>query len=35
MLESGDSAPTITLRDHRGDTITVDPAAARYTVVYF
>lgn len=35
MLDPGDPAPTITLTDHRGETVTVDPAAARYTVVYF
>ncbi|ELZ45821.1 alkyl hydroperoxide reductase/ thiol specific antioxidant/ Mal allergen [Halorubrum californiense DSM 19288] len=35
MLEPGDSAPAITLTDHRGETVTVDPAAAKYTVVYF
>lgn len=35
MLEPGDSAPPITLPDQRGDTVTVDPADARYTVVYF
>ncbi|WP_418286334.1 peroxiredoxin [Halorubrum sp. DTA46] len=35
MLEPGDSAPEITLRDHHDETVTVDPSAARYTVVYF
>ncbi|GAB3697534.1 peroxiredoxin [Halorubrum pallidum] len=35
MLEPGDAAPPISLADHRGDTVTVDPADARYTVVYF
>ncbi|TKX54645.1 peroxiredoxin [Halorubrum sp. SP3] len=35
MLEPGDSAPEITLTDHRGETITVDPTAASHTVVYF
>ena len=35
MLDPGDPAPTITLADHRGETVTVDPAAARYTIVYF
>ena len=35
MLEPGDSAPDITLTDHRGEAVTVDPAAAGYTVVYF
>ncbi|SDF20886.1 peroxiredoxin Q/BCP [Halorubrum xinjiangense] len=35
MLEPGDSAPEITLTDHRGETVTVDPAAASHTVVYF
>ncbi|MDZ5811254.1 thioredoxin-dependent thiol peroxidase [Halorubrum sp. AD140] len=35
MLEPGDSAPQITLSDQRGETVTVDPADARYTVVYF
>jgi peroxiredoxin Q/BCP len=35
MLEPGDSAPEITLTDHRGETVTVDPAAAAHTVVYF
>ncbi|MFW5917178.1 MAG: thioredoxin-dependent thiol peroxidase [Halorubrum sp.] len=35
MLEPGDSAPEITLSDQHGDTVPVDPAAARYTVVYF
>jgi peroxiredoxin Q/BCP len=35
MLEPGDSAPPITLSDHRGETVTVDPGDARYTVVYF
>ncbi|MFO8115278.1 MAG: peroxiredoxin [Halorubrum sp.] len=35
MLEPGDSAPSITLSDQRGDPVTVDPGDARYTVVYF
>lgn len=35
MLEPGDPAPAITLSDQHGDTVSVDPAAARYTVVYF
>ena len=35
MLEPGDAAPEITLTDHRGETVTVDPAAASHTVVYF
>jgi peroxiredoxin Q/BCP len=35
MLEPGDSAPAITLPNQRGETVTVDPAAARHTVVYF
>jgi peroxiredoxin Q/BCP len=35
MLEPGDSAPEITLTDHRGETVTVDPTAAGHTVVYF
>jgi len=35
MLEPGDSAPAIALSDQHGDTVTVDPADARYTVVYF
>ena len=35
MLEPGDPAPPITLSDQHGDTVTVDPADARYTVVYF
>ncbi|ELZ49942.1 alkyl hydroperoxide reductase/ thiol specific antioxidant/ Mal allergen [Halorubrum distributum JCM 9100] len=35
MLEPGDSAPEITLTDHRGEAVTVDPAAASHTVVYF
>ena len=35
MLEPGDAAPDITLTDHRGETVTVDPAAAGRTVVYF
>jgi peroxiredoxin Q/BCP len=35
MLEPGDSAPPITLSDHRGETVTVDPGDARYTVAYF
>ena len=35
MLEPGTSAPPITLDDQRGETITLDPAAAQYTVVYF
>lgn len=35
MLEPGDPAPPITLDDQRGETVTVDPSAARYTVVYF
>ena len=35
MLEPGDAAPEITLTDHRGETVTVDPAAAGRTVVYF
>ena len=35
MLEPGDAAPEITLTDHRGETVTVDPAAAGHTVVYF
>ncbi|RLM50617.1 peroxiredoxin [Halorubrum sp. Atlit-28R] len=35
MLEPGDSAPEITLTDHRGETVTVDPTAADHTVVYF
>jgi len=35
MLEPGDSAPPIALADQHGDTVTVDPADARYTVVYF
>ncbi|CDK40172.1 Thiol peroxidase, Bcp-type [Halorubrum sp. DM2] len=35
MLDPGDSAPEITLTDHRGETVTVDPAAASHTVVYF
>jgi peroxiredoxin Q/BCP len=35
MLEPGDSAPPITLSDHRGETVTVDPRDARHTVVYF
>jgi peroxiredoxin Q/BCP len=35
MLEPGDSAPPITLSDHRGETVTVDPGDARHTVVYF
>ena len=35
MLEPGGSAPEITLTDHRGETVTVDPAAASHTVVYF
>ncbi|TKX81439.1 thioredoxin-dependent thiol peroxidase [Halorubrum sp. SD626R] len=35
MLEPGDPAPQITLSDRRGETVAVDPAAARYTVVYF
>ncbi|MFD1569272.1 peroxiredoxin [Halorubrum laminariae] len=35
MLEPGDTAPPISLVDHRGETVTVDPADARYTVVYF
>ena len=35
MLEPGDPAPPITLSDHRGETVTVDPGDARHTVVYF
>lgn len=35
MLEPGDPAPEITLSDQHGTTVTVDPSAARYTVVYF
>ncbi|PHQ37475.1 peroxiredoxin [Halorubrum persicum] len=35
MLNPGDPAPDITLSDHHGATVTVDPSAARYTVVYF
>jgi len=35
MLEPGDSAPQITLDDQRGETVTVDPSDARYTVAYF
>ena len=35
MLEPGDSAPPIALSDQHGDTVAVDPADARYTVVYF
>ncbi|WP_144922558.1 thioredoxin-dependent thiol peroxidase [Halorubrum salsamenti] len=35
MLEPGDPAPEITLSDQHGATVTVDPSAARYTVVYF
>ncbi|QAU14236.1 peroxiredoxin [Halorubrum sp. BOL3-1] len=35
MFDPGDSAPEITLTDHRGETVTVDPAAASHTVVYF
>ncbi|EMA65100.1 peroxiredoxin [Halorubrum kocurii] len=35
MLEPGDSAPAIALSDQHGDAVTVDPSAARYTVVYF
>ncbi|TKX77743.1 peroxiredoxin [Halorubrum sp. SD626R] len=35
MLEPGDAAPPISLTDHRGDTVTVDPTDAHYTVVYF
>jgi len=35
MLEPGDPAPPITLDDQRGETVTVDPSEARYTVVYF
>ncbi|QKY17606.1 thioredoxin-dependent thiol peroxidase [Halorubrum sp. CBA1229] len=35
MLEPGDAAPPIALSDQHGDTVTVDPADARYTVVYF
>jgi len=35
MLEPGDDAPEITLTDHRGETVTVDPAVAGHTVVYF
>ncbi|AZQ15080.1 peroxiredoxin [Halorubrum sp. PV6] len=35
MLKPGDPAPEITLSDHRGTETTVDPSAARYTVVYF
>ena len=35
MLEPGESAPPITLSDQHGATVTVDPADARYTVVYF
>jgi len=35
MLEPGDTAPEIALSDHRGEAVTVDPSAARYTVVYF
>ena len=35
MLEPGDPAPPITLSDHRGETVTVDPGEARHTVVYF
>jgi len=35
MLEPGDPAPAIALSDQHGDAVTVDPAAARYTVVYF
>jgi len=35
MLDPGDSAPEITLTDHRGETVAVDPAAASHTVVYF
>ncbi len=35
MLEPGDAAPPITLDDQRGERVTVDPSAARYTVVYF
>jgi len=35
MLEPGDAAPSISLVDHRGETVTVDPADARHTVVYF
>ncbi len=35
MLEPGDPAPAITLSDQHGTTTSVDPADARYTVVYF
>ncbi|MFC6890745.1 thioredoxin-dependent thiol peroxidase [Halorubrum trueperi] len=35
MLDPGDPAPAIALPDQHGDTVSVDPAAARYTVVYF
>ena len=35
MLEPGDPAPPITLSDHRGETVTVDPGDAGHTVVYF
>ncbi|MFC7187838.1 peroxiredoxin [Halorubrum yunnanense] len=35
MLEPGASAPPIALSDQHGDTVSVDPADARYTVVYF
>ncbi|MFW6000356.1 MAG: peroxiredoxin, partial [Halorubrum sp.] len=35
MLEPGDAAPEITLTDHRGETVAVDPATAGHTVVYF
>jgi len=35
MLEPGDPAPEITLSDQHGSTVTADPSAARYTVVYF
>lgn len=35
MLEPGDAAPPITLDDQHGNSITVDPSEARYTVVYF
>ena len=35
MLEPGDPAPPITLSDHRGETVTVDPGDASHTVVYF
>ena len=35
MLEPGDPSPAITLPDQHGETVSVDPTDARYTIVYF